>query len=96
MFYLVIVVTNRHTDRQTNAGKNITPRFRGDNNTEQCHETSKSLQSQHYGSVIAYSVNDLLITKMIKRTMMRKSSKAVYTIMINIYRTWSKTATRVL
>ena len=34
-FYLVIVVTNRHTkrqtDRQTNAGKNIIPRFRGDN-----------------------------------------------------------------
>jgi len=27
-FYLVIVVTNR----QTNAGKNIIPRFRGDNN----------------------------------------------------------------
>jgi len=35
-FYLVIVVTNRHTNRQTdrqnNAGKNIIPRFRGDNN----------------------------------------------------------------
>jgi len=35
-FYLVIVVTNkqtyRQTDRQTNAGKNIIPRFRGDNN----------------------------------------------------------------
>ena len=35
MFYLVIVVTNRQidrqTDRQTNAGKNIIPRFRGDN-----------------------------------------------------------------
>ena len=34
-FYLVIVVTNRQTnrqtDRQTNAGKNIIPRFRGDN-----------------------------------------------------------------
>ena len=34
-FYLVIVVTNRQTDRQTdrqtNAGKNIMPRFRGDN-----------------------------------------------------------------
>ena len=41
-FYLVIVVTNkqtnrqtdRQTDRQTNAGKNIIPRFRGDNNDE--------------------------------------------------------------
>ena len=35
-FYLVIVVTNEQTekqrDRQTNAGKNIIPRFRGDNN----------------------------------------------------------------
>jgi len=33
-FYLVIVVTNRQTDRQTNAGKNIIPResFRGDKN----------------------------------------------------------------
>ena len=30
-FYLVIVVTNRQTDRQTNAGKNIIPRFCGDN-----------------------------------------------------------------
>ena len=28
--YLVIVVTNRQTDRQTNASKNIIPRFRGD------------------------------------------------------------------
>ena len=37
-FYLVIVVTNRQadrqTDRQTNAGKNIIPRFRGDNNAK--------------------------------------------------------------
>jgi len=31
-FYLVIVVTNKQTDRQTNAGKNIIPRFRRDNN----------------------------------------------------------------
>ena len=33
-FYLVIVVTNRQTDRQTNAGDYIIPResFRGDNN----------------------------------------------------------------
>jgi len=30
-FYLVIVVTNRQTDRQTNAGDSIIPRFRGDN-----------------------------------------------------------------
>ena len=30
-FYLVIVVTNKQTDRQTNASKNIIPRFRGDN-----------------------------------------------------------------
>ena len=30
-FYLVIVVTNKQRDRQTNAGKNIIPRFRGDN-----------------------------------------------------------------
>ena len=40
-FYLVIVVTNKQTDkqtdRQTNAGKNIIPRFRGDNyHTLQC------------------------------------------------------------
>jgi len=37
-FYLVIVVTNRQrereTDRQTNAGKNIIPRFRGDNDND--------------------------------------------------------------
>jgi len=31
-FYLVTVVTNKQTDRQTNAGKNIIPRFRGDDN----------------------------------------------------------------
>jgi len=30
-FYLVIVVTDKQTDRQTNAGKNILPRFCGDN-----------------------------------------------------------------
>ena len=29
-FYLVIVVTNKQTDRQTNAGDSIIPRFRGD------------------------------------------------------------------
>ena len=29
-FYLVIVVTNKQTDRQTNAGKNIISRFRRD------------------------------------------------------------------
>ena len=35
-FYLVIVVTNRQTDRQTtNAGENIIPRFRRDNNARQ-------------------------------------------------------------
>jgi len=35
-FYLVIVVTNRQTDRQTYAGDYIIPResYRGDNNTE--------------------------------------------------------------
>ena len=31
MFYLVIMVTNKQTDRQTNDGKNIIPRFRVDN-----------------------------------------------------------------
>ena len=31
-FYSVIVVTNRQTDRQTNAGDSIIPRFRGDDN----------------------------------------------------------------
>jgi len=30
--YLVIVVTNKQIDRETNAGKNIIPRFHGDNN----------------------------------------------------------------
>jgi len=29
--FLVIVVTDRHADTQTNAGKNILPRFRGEN-----------------------------------------------------------------
>jgi len=29
--FLVIVVTDRHTHRQTNAGKNIFPRFCKDN-----------------------------------------------------------------
>jgi len=35
-FYLVVVVTNRQTDKQTNAGKNIIPRFRGDNDEHIC------------------------------------------------------------
>ena len=30
-FYLIIVVTNKQTDRQTNAGDSIILRFRGDN-----------------------------------------------------------------
>ena len=34
MFYLVIVVTNKQTDRQTNAGDSIIARFRGDNNKQ--------------------------------------------------------------
>jgi len=36
-FYLVIVVTNKQTDRQTKAGKNIIPRFRGDNKHKTTH-----------------------------------------------------------
>jgi len=32
MFYLVILVTNKQTDRQTNAGDSIIPRFCGHNN----------------------------------------------------------------
>ena len=37
-FYLVIVVTNKQTDRQTNAGDYIIPResFRGDNKWKRC------------------------------------------------------------
>jgi len=31
--FLVIVVTGRHTDTQTNAGKNTLPRFRRENNS---------------------------------------------------------------
>jgi len=44
-FYLVIVVTNRQTDRQTNAGDSIIPResFRGDNN-----QTGKPLRPLQY------------------------------------------------
>jgi len=40
-FYSVIVVTNRQTDRQTNAGDSIIPResFRGDNNKPRPHLT---------------------------------------------------------
>jgi len=34
-FYLVIVVTNKQTDKQTNAGESIITRFRGDNNSTQ-------------------------------------------------------------
>jgi len=30
--FLIIVVTDRHTDTQTNTGKNLLPRFRGENN----------------------------------------------------------------
>ena len=39
-FYLVIVVTNKQTDRQTNAGKNIIPRFRGDNNSSKTKDAT--------------------------------------------------------
>jgi len=37
------VVTDRHTDTQTNAAKNILPRFRGENNNK---------RSDTYGDVI--------------------------------------------
>jgi len=38
--FLVIVVTNRQTDTQTNAGKNIFPRFHGDNEMGFCYHWS--------------------------------------------------------
>ena len=43
-FYLVIVVTNKQTDRQTNAGDYIIPResFRGDNNIFVNYVTDKT------------------------------------------------------
>ena len=43
-FYLVIVVTNRQTDRQTNAGDSIIPRFRGDNKQTICGSTGSTIQ----------------------------------------------------
>jgi len=47
-FYLVIVVTNKQTNRQTNAGKNIIPRFCGDNDTgntmDGCHSNKTQMQ----------------------------------------------------
>jgi len=45
-FYLVIMVTNKQTDRQTNAGDYIIPResFRGDKNTVQNRLTSFNSQ----------------------------------------------------
>ena len=44
-FYLVIVVTNRQTDRQTIAGKNIIPRFRGNKKeTAAKHIASRATQ----------------------------------------------------
>ena len=44
-FYLVIVVTNRQTDRQTYAGDYIIPResFRGDNNRYTLEDNTKRL-----------------------------------------------------
>jgi len=54
-FYLVIVVTNKRTDRQTNAGKNIIPRFRGDNNTNTFNQLHTTLCSTDIGSIIQRS-----------------------------------------
>jgi len=50
-FYLVIVVTNKQTDRQTNAGKNIIPRFRGDNkkSSHSFLKNSVGLETERYG-----------------------------------------------
>ena len=41
-FYLVIMVTDRQTDRQTKAGDSIIPResFRGDNNAKLHHSSA--------------------------------------------------------
>ena len=41
-FYLVIVVTNKQTDRQTNAGDSIITRFRGDNQLAKFTVSSKN------------------------------------------------------
>ena len=43
-FYLVIVVTNKRTDRQTNAGDSIIPRFRGDNKGQHVELISQSIK----------------------------------------------------
>ena len=57
MFYLVIMVTyrqtNRQTDKQTNAGKNIIPRFRGDNHKSVHIETVKQVPTIAVPAVIA-------------------------------------------
>jgi len=60
-FYLVIVVTNRQTDRQTdrqtNAGKNIIPRFRGDNDASPLQHARphvvRKMQMASSGSCVA-------------------------------------------
>jgi len=44
-FYLVIVVTNRQTERQNDAGKNIIPRFRGDNKRIRLYYLQRQQQS---------------------------------------------------
>ena len=49
-FYLVIVVTNRQMDRQTNAGDSIIPRFRRDN-----HKSQASYQINYNNS--SYTVS---------------------------------------
>jgi len=51
-FYLVIVVTNKQTDRQTHAGKNIIPRFRGDNKCTAVRKVATPLRELtcHMGS----------------------------------------------
>jgi len=42
--FLVIVVTDRQTDTQTNAGENIFPRIRGDNYTRYSVNASKAFR----------------------------------------------------
>ena len=57
-FYLVIVVTNRQTnretDRQTNAGKNIIPRFRGDNENSKAEYKLQHKQSSMHTHMLSH------------------------------------------
>ena len=54
--FLVIVVTDRHTHTQNNAGENIVPRFRGENDTLFATGTYLTFETLHSDNIFSFQL----------------------------------------